>query len=113
LSAVADDPDPGGGRPGPLERRLMRRYGRGTLGRMKVAAGFRALSVLLRRHPRAALDMAGSGLVHAGRVGVRDLTRRLRRYDRSGARPPARLTRREARAFQRLLDRAAESELET
>lgn len=95
-----------GGEAGRLERRMMRRYGRGPLGRMKVAASFRALSVLLRRHPRAALDMAGSGLVHAARVGLRDLTGRLRRYDRppvnGGRRRP---TRAELRRLRRFLER--------
>ena len=69
------------GLPRPLERRLMRKYGRTTAGRMKMAAALRALAVLIRRHPRAALDMAGAGLVQAGRVGLQDLTRReLRRF---------------------------------
>ena len=51
----------------------MRRYGKGPGGRMATAAAVRALAVLLRRHPRAAIDMAGAGLWAAGRVGVDEL----------------------------------------
>ena len=67
----------------------MRKYGRTTAGRMKMAAALRALAVLIGRHPRAALDMAGAGLVQAGRVGVQDLTRRLERFDRGADDPEA------------------------
>jgi hypothetical protein len=101
-------PDLDTGLPHALERRLIRRYGRSAGGRMRLAAAVRALVVLVRRHPRAALDMAGAGMVQASRTGVRELTARLGRYDRSpAAAPRARLTRREMRAFRRLLDRDA------
>jgi hypothetical protein len=98
----------GSGLPRPVERALMRRYGATTAGRMKAAGVMRALVVLLGRHPRAALDMAGAGLLQASRVGVRDLTRRLARYDREAAtKPPARppMTRAELRRFAMCLDR--------
>ena len=100
------------GLPRPLERRLMRKYGRTTAGRMKMAAALRALAVLIGRHPRAALDMAGAGLVQAGRVGVQDLTRRLSRFDRRAEAPEAEprptLTRRELRRFRKMLDADAQ-----
>ena len=81
------------GLPRAIERQLMCRYARTTAGRMTLAAALRALAVLVGRHPRAALDAAGSGLVQAGRVGVQDLTRRLGRYERRTS-PPAEAGRR-------------------
>jgi hypothetical protein len=94
------------GLPHALERRLVRRYGRSAGGRMRLAAALRALVVLVRRHPRAALDVAGAGMIQASRTGMRELTARLGSYDRSvAAAPRPRLTRREMRAFRRLLDR--------
>jgi hypothetical protein len=104
----AEVPDLDTGLPHALERRLARRYGRSAGGRMRLAAALRALVVLVRRHPQAALDMARAGMIQASRTGVRELTARLGRYDRSRAassRP--RLTRREMRAFRRLLERDA------
>jgi hypothetical protein len=74
---------------------------------MRLAAGLRAVVVLVRRHPQAALDMAGAGMIQASRTGVRELTARLGRYDRSLAAPGRRLTKREVRQFRRLLDREA------
>jgi hypothetical protein len=95
------------GLPKRVDRRLARRYGKTATGRMKLAAAAKALSVLLRRHPKAALDMAAAAALAAGRVGVRGLTDRLGRLDR-GATTPARepprpLSRRERRRFLRLL----------
>jgi hypothetical protein len=104
----AEIPDLDTGLPHALERRLVRHYGRSAGGRMRLAAALRALVVLVRRHPRAALDVAGAGMIQASRTGVRELTARLSRCDRSqaaGLRP--RLTKREMRKFQRLLDRDA------
>jgi len=97
------------GLPRPVDRRLVRRYGKTATARMKLAAAAKALSVLLRRHPKAALDMAAAAAVAAGRVGVRGLTNRLARLDRRDAHEPAptelprRLTRSEQRRFLRLL----------
>jgi hypothetical protein len=99
-------PDLDTGLPRALERRLARRYGRSAGRRVRLAAALRAIVVLVRRHPRAVLDMAGAGMVQASRTGVRELTARLGRYDRPAvARPRRPLTRRELRAFRRLLDR--------
>ena len=103
-------PDLDAGLPRALERRLARRYGQSAGRRVRLAAALRAIVVLVRRHPRAALDMAGAGIVQASRTSVRELAARLGRYDRSAAARPRRpLTRRELRAFRRLLDREAEA----
>jgi hypothetical protein len=99
-------PEARSGLPRPIERRLMRHYGRTPAGRIRLAAALRALGVLVRHHPKAALEALGAGAVQAGRVGVQELTRKLRRYDRAGpgrARRP--LTRREMRAFREILER--------
>ncbi len=86
------------GLPGPVERRLVNRYGRTAAGRVGLAAAVKALSVLIRRHPRAAVDMAAAAAVKAGRVGVQGLTDRLGRLERPT--PPRRpLSRREVRRF--------------
>ena len=104
----AEVPDLDTGLPPALERRLARRYGRSAGRRMRLAAALRAIVVLVRRHPQAVLDMAGAGMIQASRTGVRELTARLSRYDRPQATSPRRrLTRREMRQFQRLLDREA------
>jgi hypothetical protein len=96
------------GLPLQVERRLMRHYGRTPAGRIKLAAALRALGVLVRRHPKATLDMLGAGAVQAARVGVQELTHRLSRYDRDEAAPERRrLTPREWRRFRKLLDRTA------
>jgi hypothetical protein len=94
------------GLPRPVERRLMKRYGSGTARRMGLAAALKALTVLVKRHPRAALDAAAAAAISAGRVGVQGLTERVARLDR-GAAPAARrlrpLSRAERRQFLRLL----------
>jgi hypothetical protein len=90
------------GLPTPIERRLVGRYGRTVAGRAGLAAAIKALSVLIRRHPHAALDMAAAAAVKAGRVGVQSLTERLAPMERT--RPPSRpLSRRETRRFLKLL----------
>ena len=95
------------GRPGRIEGRLLSRYGRTTPARLGLAAVVKAVAVLVRRHPRAALDAAAAGLVHAGRVGVHDLTERLRGPEKTGEEPPRPrpLSKTELRRFVRLLDR--------
>ena len=52
-----------------------------------MVAALRALAVLIGHHTRAALDMAGAGLLQASRVGVQESTQRPRRYEHS-ADPP-------------------------
>jgi hypothetical protein len=91
------------GLPAPVERRLVDRYGRTMTGRIGLAAAVKALSVLIRRHPRAALDMTAAAALKAGRVGVQGLTERLGRLERP-ATPRRRLSRREMRRFIELLD---------
>ena len=55
--------------------------------------------MLIRRHPRAAVDMAAAAAVKAGRVGVQGLTDRLGRLERPAAPPRRPLSRREVRRF--------------
>jgi len=102
----------GAGGAGRIERRLVRRHARTTAGRMKLAAAFRAVAVLARRHPGAMADMVASGAVAAARTGVQELSARLRRWkgpgdsgqevEAAGRRP---LSGREWKRFRRLLDR--------
>jgi len=93
------------GLPAPLERRLIDRYGRTASGRITLAAAAKALSVLLKRHPRAALDMAAAAAVKAGRVGVHTLVERLEHLGAPRQRTIKRrpLSRPELRRFLRLL----------
>jgi len=93
------------GLPGPVERRLIDRYGQTARSRIALAAAVKALTVLLKRHPRAALDMAAAAAIQAGRVGVQGITGRLAQLERRE--PPAvdgrRLSRSELRRFMRML----------
>jgi hypothetical protein len=91
------------GLPPVLERALMRRYGRTAAGRMRAAGALRALGVLLRRHPKAAAEALGAGVLRAGRVGVADLAARLSKRAPRPARQP-RPTRAELRRLRRVLD---------
>ena len=100
------------GLPRPLERAVMRRYGKTTGSKMKTAGMLRALGVLLRRHPKAALDAAGAGVLQAGRVGVQDLTRRLSPFDPAAREsdPHPRMSRRELLRFAKALERQSARE---
>jgi hypothetical protein len=40
---------------------------------MKAGAVLRAISVLIRRHPKAAVSAASAAVVQAGRIGAGDL----------------------------------------
>jgi len=93
------------GLPGPLERPLIKRYGRTARSRIALAAAAKALTVLLKRHPRAALDMAAAAAIQAGRVGVQGITARLAHLDRREPSEVDRrlLSRREVRHFIRIL----------
>ncbi len=88
-----------------MERRLIDRYGRTASGRITLAAAAKALSVLLKRHPRAALDMAAAAAVKAGRVGVHTVAERLERLatPRQTAMKRRPLSRTEVRLFLRML----------
>jgi hypothetical protein len=55
--------------PRALERRLLKPYAGSMLGRVASGAVARALSVLLRKHPRAALHAVAAGFAAAGRIG--------------------------------------------
>jgi hypothetical protein len=65
------------GLPTPIERHLVDRFGRTASARHTLAAAVKALSVLARRHPAAALDMAATAAVKTGRVGVHRLAEKL------------------------------------
>jgi hypothetical protein len=59
--------------PQPIERMVLRRYKGSAGSRLGAAVTLRALGVLLRDHPKAALDMAGAGLAQAGRSGFEEV----------------------------------------
>ena len=93
------------GLPAPVERRLMDRHGRTVPARIALAAAVKALSVLVKRHPGAALDMAAAAAVKAGRVGIHALVERLEPLESSEPRTRKlrRLSRGEVRRFVRML----------
>jgi len=64
---------------GALRTRLLKRFGGTARARIGAAAGFRAISVLLKKHPDAALDMAGAAALEAGRSSYSELKRLLLR----------------------------------
>jgi hypothetical protein len=55
--------------PGPIERRLLKPYAGSALGRVASGGVARALSVLIRKHPRAVLHAVAAGIAVAGRIG--------------------------------------------
>ena len=55
----------------------MKRYGKSAAGRVGAAAVLRALGVLVRHHPRAAVSVAGAGLKEAGRAGIGEIKEKL------------------------------------
>jgi hypothetical protein len=61
-------PDAHSGLPKPIERRLVSPYSGTFLGRIGAAAVVRALGVLLRKHPRAALHIVGAGALQAAKA---------------------------------------------
>jgi hypothetical protein len=68
-----------------IKARLLKRFGGTARSRIGASAGLRALSVLLKRHPDAALDMAGAAALDAGRSGLSELKRLLvRKRSRGG-----------------------------
>jgi hypothetical protein len=86
-----------------------RRLARGPLGRVGLAAALQALGALVRRHPRAALDMLTSGAAAAGRVGAEELSARLRPAARPAVRRrPARLSAQERRRLRAWLAEKAQ-----
>ena len=93
-------PEARSGLPRPLERRLMKRYGRHRRRADQAGRGAQGAGVLVRHHPRAALEMLGAGAIQAGRAGVQELTRKLGAYDRPARRNACcPLSRRELRRF--------------
>ena len=55
----------------------MKRYGKSPAGRIAASSMLRAVGVLIRHHPKAALDMAGSGLKEAGRSGIKEIKKAM------------------------------------
>jgi hypothetical protein len=54
------------GLPRPLKRLIVKRYSTSPAGRIATAAMLGAFGTLLRKHPKAVLDMTGAGLKQAG-----------------------------------------------
>lgn len=76
---MPDDPlpDAHSGLPRPVERLLMRPYAETAKGRIGASATLRALSVLVRKHPKAAFDMLRAGATQAGRTGLGEIKGKL------------------------------------
>lgn len=70
-------PDARSGLPKSIERRLVAPYADSFLGRISAAASVRALGVLIRKHPKAALHMVGAGLAQAARTGWTETKRAI------------------------------------
>jgi hypothetical protein len=89
-----------------LERAIAERYGVSARGRIGLAALLGAVSVLIRKHPGAAVHAVGAGLASAGRATLTEAgrlaTRPLRRKRR------IRLARRDRRALLRYLKQQGE-----
>jgi hypothetical protein len=57
-----------------LERFLLKPHADTLLGRIWSAGALRSASVLVRHHPRAALHVAGSGILQAAKAGLDEVT---------------------------------------
>lgn len=103
-------PEARSGLPKFVERRLLEPYSDTVVHRVEGAAVVRALGVLVRKHPRAGLDMLGSGLAQAGRVGWGEIKRKIKGAPSDTIDGEARggmrnkLTKRELRRLARALD---------
>ncbi|WP_254027226.1 hypothetical protein [Mesorhizobium ventifaucium] len=85
-----------------VERRLLQPYSDTILHRVEGAAAVRALGVLIRKHPRTALDMLGSGLAQAGLVGIREIKNKIKGEHPQAARAGMpKLTKRQLRRLAR------------
>jgi hypothetical protein len=75
--AATEPPDARSHLPKPVERRLLRPYADSAVGRIASGGALRALSVLVRKHPKAALHVLASGAAAASRIGWGDLKQKL------------------------------------
>ena len=75
--ATTDLPDARSHLPRPVERRLLKPYAGSALGRVTSGSALRALSVLVRKHPKAALHVFASGTATAGRIGWSEVRHKL------------------------------------
>ena len=113
---MAKLPDARSGLPKPIERTLVRPYSDTALHRVGVAAAVRALGVLVRKHPRAALDMAGAALLQAGRTGYAEVKGKLLpaapepppEPSADPSPPPAKLDKEQAHALRKALEKEAD-----
>ncbi|WP_309085300.1 hypothetical protein [Chelativorans sp.] len=85
---MPDLPDAHSGLPKPIERRLIRPHAETAAGRVGASAAVRALGVLLRKHPRAALDMFGAALAQAAHAGAGEVKRKFRKKNPADDAPP-------------------------
>jgi hypothetical protein len=70
------------GLPRPIERMVLRRYKGSAGSRLGAAVTLRALGVLLRDHPKTALEIAGASLAQAGRSGFDEVKKAVLPSDR-------------------------------
>ena len=69
--------------PEALESRLLKPFAGSAGSRIGASAALKALKVLVRRHPEAALDMAGAAALQAGRAGVSEIRKALGKTPRT------------------------------
>jgi hypothetical protein len=67
---------------------LLKPYADTLFGRIWSAGALRSVSVLLRRHPRAALHVAGAGVLQAGKASIEEVTHFVG-GEKSGSSEPA------------------------
>ncbi len=70
-----------------IERRLLRPYAGSVSGRIGASAVFRALSTLIRKHPKVALQVFGAGVVQAGKSSVGELKGKFGKTGDQASRP--------------------------
>ena len=107
-------PDAHSGLPKPIERRLVSPYSETFLGRIGAAAVVRALGVLVRKHPRAALHIAGAGVLQAAKTSYAETKKALFSTSQESAekesRPVTKIDKKKLKALRRALEQTMDKE---
>ena len=102
-------PDAHSGLPKPIEQRLVSPYSDTFLGRVGAAAVVRALGVLVRKHPRAALHIAGAGALQAAKTSYSETKKAIfgRSSEMSAEQPRAltKVDKKKLRELRKLLEK--------
>jgi hypothetical protein len=105
-------PDAHSGLPKPIEQRLVSPYSDTFLGRVGAAAVVRALGVLVRKHPRAALHIAGAGALQAAKTSYAETKKAIfgRSCETSAEQPRAmtKVDKKKLRQLRKLLEKNAQ-----